>query len=143
GMMDITLLGQNVNSYQWRNFSFPDLLKRISEDVPEIYRLRFITSHPKDLSDKLIYQMRDNPKLCEHIHLPLQSGNSDILKRMNRSYSYPQYLNRIEALRGAIPDISITTDIITGFPGESEAQFEDTMNAMRQIEYDYAFCFKY
>ncbi|MDD4790791.1 MAG: tRNA (N6-isopentenyl adenosine(37)-C2)-methylthiotransferase MiaB [Candidatus Cloacimonetes bacterium] len=143
GMLDITLLGQNVNSYQWRDISFPDLLKYIAEDVPEIYRLRFITSHPKDLSDKLIYQMRDNPKLCEHIHLPLQSGNSDILKRMNRSYSYPQYLNRIEALRGAIPDISITTDIITGFPGESEAQFEDTLDAIRQIEYDYAFCFKY
>ncbi|HCX59060.1 MAG TPA: tRNA (N6-isopentenyl adenosine(37)-C2)-methylthiotransferase MiaB, partial [Candidatus Cloacimonas sp.] len=87
GMLDITLLGQNVNSYQWRDISFPDLLKYIAEDVPEIYRLRFITSHPKDLSDKLVYQMRDNSKLCEHIHLPLQSGNSDILERMNRSYS--------------------------------------------------------
>ena len=143
GMMDITLLGQNVNSYHYRDIEFPQLLKRISQDVPDMLRLRFVTSHPKDLSDALVMEMAVNPKLCEHIHLPLQSGNDEILHRMNRNYSYKHYLDRILALRSAIPDISLTTDLIAGFPGESEAQFEDTLAAMREIEYDYAFCFKY
>jgi tRNA-2-methylthio-N6-dimethylallyladenosine synthase len=132
GMMDITLLGQNVNSYHYRDIEFPQLLKRISQDVPDMLRLRFVTSHPKDLSDALVMEMADNPKLCEHIHLPLQSGNDEILHRMNRNYSYKHYLDRILALRSAIPDISLTTDLIAGFPGESEAQFEDTLAAMRK-----------
>ncbi|MCK9557807.1 MAG: tRNA (N6-isopentenyl adenosine(37)-C2)-methylthiotransferase MiaB [Candidatus Cloacimonetes bacterium] len=143
GMMDITLLGQNVNSYHWRDLSFPSMLRRITEDVPQMYRLRFITSHPKDLSDELVEEMKNNSKICHHIHLPLQSGNSEILQKMNRSYSYPHYFSRIQVLKQAMPDIGITTDIIAGFPGETEEQFEDTLRAMREIEYDYAFCFKY
>jgi tRNA-2-methylthio-N6-dimethylallyladenosine synthase len=108
-----------------------------------MYRLRFVTSHPKDLSDELVEEMKSNPKICEHIHLPLQSANNEILKRMNRSYSFERYMDRIRALRNAMPEISLTTDLIAGFPGETDAQFEDTLSAMRAIEYDYAFCFKY
>lgn len=142
-MMDVTLLGQNVNSYHWKDLSFPALLERLQEDVPELYRLRFVTSHPKDLSDELVQVMGNGGKLCEHIHLPMQSGSNESLKRMNRSYSYDQYLNRVKALRKAVPGIAITTDLIAGFPGETEEQFEATLSAMREIEFDYAFCFKY
>ncbi|MDD3535094.1 MAG: tRNA (N6-isopentenyl adenosine(37)-C2)-methylthiotransferase MiaB [Candidatus Cloacimonetes bacterium] len=142
GIKDITLLGQNVNSYNYNGLSFPELLRRLN-DIKGYYRLRFITSHPKDLSDELIKVMRDCDKVCEHIHLPLQSGDPEILKKMNRGYSYQHYLERIISLRQQVPDIAITTDLIAGFPGESEAQFEATLNAMREIEYDYAFCFKY
>lgn len=142
-MKDVTLLGQNVNSYHWKDLSFPALLKRLQEDVPELYRLRFVTSHPKDLSDDLVQVMGDGGKLCEHIHLPMQSGSNASLKRMNRSYTYEQYLDRVKALRAAVPDIAITTDLIAGFPGETQEQFEATLSAMREIEFDYAFCFKY
>lgn len=142
-MMDITLLGQNVNSFHWKHLSFPALLQNLQEDVPELYRLRFVTSHPKDLSDELVQVMGNGGKLCEHIHLPMQSGSDESLKRMNRSYSYGQYLNRVQALRAAVPDIAITTDLIAGFPGETEQQFEATLSAMREIQFDYAFCFKY
>lgn len=142
-MMDVTLLGQNVNSYHWKDLSFPALLEKLQEDVPELYRLRFVTSHPKDLSDELVQVMGNGGKLCEHIHLPMQSGSNESLKRMNRSYSYDQYLNRVKALRKAVPGIAITTDLIAGFPGETEEQFEATLSAMREIEFDYAFCFKY
>ncbi|MDD4687046.1 MAG: radical SAM protein, partial [Candidatus Cloacimonetes bacterium] len=110
---------------------------------PELRRLRFVTSHPKDLSDELVIQMRDNPKICEHIHLPMQSGSDDVLFRMNRSYNYNKYLERINKLRDAIPNIAITTDLIAGFPGETDQEFEDTLSAMENIEFDYAFCFKY
>lgn len=142
GLKDITLLGQNVNSYQWQGLSFANLLQKLN-DVDGLYRLRFVTSHPKDLSDELVLAMRDCDKVCEHIHLPLQSGSSEILQRMNRGYDYEHYLSRIHKLRIAIPGVAITTDLITGFPGETEAQFEATLAAMREIEYDYAFCFKY
>jgi len=142
-MMDVTLLGQNVNSYHWNELSFPALLSKLQEDVPELYRLRFVTSHPKDLSDDLVQVMGQGGKLCEHIHLPMQSGSNESLKRMNRSYSYEQYLNRVRALRAAVPNIAITTDLIAGFPGETEEHFEATLSAMREIEFDYAFCFKY
>jgi tRNA-2-methylthio-N6-dimethylallyladenosine synthase len=142
GLRDITLLGQNVNSYLWQDVSFPRLLKRLNE-LDGLYRLRFVTSHPKDLSDELIEVMRDCDKVCEHIHLPLQSGSSEVLERMNRGYSYEHYLSRIKKLREAIPEVAITTDLIAGFPGETDAQFEQTLSAMREIEYDYAFCFKY
>ncbi|MCB5252103.1 MAG: tRNA (N6-isopentenyl adenosine(37)-C2)-methylthiotransferase MiaB [Candidatus Cloacimonadaceae bacterium] len=142
-MKDVTLLGQNVNSYHWKDLSFPALLKRLQEDVPELYRLRFVTSHPKDLSDDLVQVMGDGGKLCEHIHLPMQSGSNASLIRMNRSYTYEQYLNRVKALRAASKDIAITTDLIAGFPGETQEHFEATLSAMREIEFDYAFCFKY
>lgn len=142
-MRDVTLLGQNVNSYHWKELSFPALLTKLQEDVPELYRLRFVTSHPKDLSDDLVKVMGHGGKLCEHIHLPMQSGSNESLKRMNRSYSFEQYLNRVKALRVVVPGIAITTDLIAGFPGETEAHFEATLSAMREIEFDYAFCFKY
>jgi len=102
-----------------------------------------VTSHPKDLSDSLIRTMADCDKVCEHIHLPLQSGDDEVLKRMNRSYSSAHYLDIISKLRKAIPDIAITTDLMTGFPGETDLQYENTLRLMREIEFDYAFCFKY
>lgn len=142
GLRDITLLGQNVNSYLWQDLSFPRLLRKLNE-LEGLYRLRFVTSHPKDMSDELIEVMRDCDKVCEHIHLPMQSGSSAVLERMNRGYGYEHYLSRINKLREAIPDVAITTDLIAGFPGESDEQFEETLAAMREIGFDYAFCFKY
>jgi len=142
GIRDITLLGQNVNSYHDGNLDFPDLLIKLSE-IKDLWRLRFITSHPKDLSEKLITAMSALPTVCEHIHLPLQSGNDRILNLMNRKYSVEDYLKLIIDLRKAMPTIGITTDLIAGFPGESEVEFQDTLQMMKEIQYDYAFCFKY
>jgi tRNA-2-methylthio-N6-dimethylallyladenosine synthase len=142
GYRDITLLGQNVNSYSHDGYDFPGLLRRLNE-IDSLWRLRFVTSHPKDLSDSLIRTMADCVKVCEHIHLPLQSGDDEVLKRMNRSYSSAHYLDIISKLRKAIPDIAITTDLMTGFPGETDLQYENTLRLMREIEFDYAFCFKY
>ncbi len=142
GVKDITLLGQNVNSYSHNGMSFAKLLETLG-DIDGVLRYRFVTSHPKDLSDDLIRVMQSSHKICEHIHLPMQSGDDTILNRMNRYYDYNTYLKRIHALRKAMPEIAITTDLIAGFPGETEEQFEATLNAMREIEFDYAFCFKY
>lgn len=142
GLKDITLLGQNVNSYHDGKLDFPDLLKEI-DAIPGLYRLRFITSHPKDLSDKLIETMSAGRTICEHIHLAMQSGSNRILERMNRKYSIEYYLDVVRKLRMAMPDIGLTTDLIAGFPGESEAEFGETLQAMQQIRFDYAFCFKY
>jgi len=142
GLKDLTILGQNVNSYHDGEFDFPDLLKRLN-DVQSIERLRFITSHPKDLSDKLIEVMQSSSKVCEHVHLPMQSGSNRILKEMNRKYSIEHYLSLVSKLRNAIPNISLTTDIIAGFPGESDSEFQETLSSMEQIGFDYAFCFKY
>ena len=139
---DITLLGQNVNSYIYDNYDFPDLLKKANE-IDSIKRLRFVTSHPKDLSDKLIEVMATSDKVCEHIHLPVQSGNNEILKRMNRNYTVEHYLEIIKKLRNAIPNISITTDVIAGFPGETDEQFLDTFNLMKEVRFDFAYMFKY
>ena len=108
-----------------------------------MYRLRFITSHPKDLSDQLIEVMARQPKICNHIHLPLQSGDNSVLLAMNRKYTIEHYTNLIDKLRNAIPDIAITTDLIAGFPGENETCFANTLTAMQNILFDYAFCFKY
>lgn len=145
GYKEITLLGQNVNSYG-RNLSdsmdFSDLLGGIHE-INEIRRIRFVTSHPKDFSEKLINSMKDLPKVCEHLHLPLQSGSDAILKSMNRGYSYNEYRRKIEMLREAIPGIAITTDIITGFPGETDKDFKLTVKALSEIEFDGIFAFKY
>jgi tRNA-2-methylthio-N6-dimethylallyladenosine synthase len=142
GLKDITLLGQNVNSYHDGDIDFPKLLLRL-DTVDEIRRLRFITSHPKDLSDALIEVMASSDKICEHIHLPMQSGNNRILKEMNRNYTIEHYLSKVNKLKQAIPNIAITTDIIAGFPTETDAEFEDTLSVMREINFDYAFCFKY
>lgn len=142
GIKDITLLGQNVNSYNDNNVNFPQLLAQINK-LEEIDRIRFVTSHPKDLSDDLIEVMAASPKICEHIHLPMQSGDNEILHRMNRKYSIEHYMGLVDKLRKAMPDIAITTDIIAGFPGETDTQFNNTYRVMDEIGFDYAFCFKY
>ena len=142
GLREITLLGQNVNSYEYNNIHFPELLNELC-NIEGLYRLRFITSHPKDLSDQLIEVMARQPKICNHIHLPLQSGDNSVLLAMNRKYTIEYYTNLIDKLRNAIPDIAITTDLIAGFPGENETCFANTLTAMQNILFDYAFCFKY
>ncbi|MCL2062869.1 MAG: tRNA (N6-isopentenyl adenosine(37)-C2)-methylthiotransferase MiaB [Candidatus Cloacimonetes bacterium] len=139
---EVTLLGQNVNSYSFENNDFPDLLQKANE-IDSIRRIRFVTSHPKDLSDKLIETMATYEKVCEHIHLPLQSGNNEILNKMNRKYTAEHYLNLINKLRKAMPDIAITTDVIAGFPSETEEQYLDTLNIMKEIQFDFAYMFKY
>ena len=133
------LLGQNVNSYA---YDFPALLNKVSE-VPGIEHVRFMTSHPKDLSDELIEVIKTNPKISRHIHLPLQSGSSRILEEMNRHYTKEGYLALSEKIRKEIPDASITTDIIVGFPGETEEDFQDTLDVVRKVCFDSAFTFIY
>ena len=144
GVREVTLLGQNVNSYgQKENLcSFPELLERISA-VEGLSRIRFTTSHPKDLSPGLIDAFRNLDKLCHHIHLPVQSGSDRVLKRMNRKYTRELYLGKIDRLRQACPDIAITSDMIVGFPGETQADFEQTLDLMRTVAYDGLFAFKY
>lgn len=142
GFKDITLLGQNVNSYAWGNSTFADLLKRACGIGP-LRRLRFVTSHPKDLSDRLIEVMATQDKVCEHIHLPVQSGSNAILERMNRNYTVEHYRELVRKLREAMPDIAITTDIMTGFPGETEDDFRASIELMELVRFDYAFTFKY
>jgi tRNA-2-methylthio-N6-dimethylallyladenosine synthase len=141
GYREVTLLGQNVNSYK-NDVSFAGLLKEINK-IDGIKRIRFVTSHPKDLSDELIYAMRDMEKICEHIHLPLQSGSSKILGLMNRGYSYDDYRYKVEKLRQEIPQISITSDIIAGFPQESDEDHRCTINALSEMQFDGIFSFKF
>jgi tRNA-2-methylthio-N6-dimethylallyladenosine synthase len=140
GYQEVTLLGQNVNSYR-SEIGFPDLLKKI--DATKINRVRFVTSHPRDLSLDLINAISDLESLCEHIHLPIQSGSDLILKSMNRGYTYEEYLRKVVLLRKRVPDIAITTDIIVGFPGETDEDYLYTVKALREIEYDGIFAFKY
>jgi tRNA-2-methylthio-N6-dimethylallyladenosine synthase len=141
GYREITLLGQNVNSYA-SDLDFTGLLQKI-EGAGGIERIRFVTSHPKDLSHDLIRQMHRSPKVCEHIHLPLQSGSGSILEKMNRKYTYSDYMKKVSELRKLIPEIAITTDIITGFPGETESDFMLTLQALKEIEFDGIFAFKF
>lgn len=144
GTREITLLGQNVNSYGKKEefSSFSELLALINQ-IKGLQRIRFTTSHPKDLSDNLINCFANLDKLCNHIHLPVQSGSNRILKKMNRKYLREDYLEKIEKLRKVCPDIALSTDLIAGFPGETESEFEDTLELMRQVEYDNIFAFKY
>lgn len=145
GVVEVMLLGQNVNSYG-KNLEHPitfaQLLTQI-EKIEGLKRIRFMTSHPKDLSDELIQVMADSKKICNHLHLPLQSGSSRILKEMNRRYTKESYLNLVERIRKAVPDISLTTDIIVGFPGETEEDFQETLDVVRKVRYDSAFTFIY
>lgn len=145
GVVEIMLLGQNVNSYG-KNLdnpiSFAQLLQKV-EKIEGIKRIRFMTSHPKDLSDELIEVMAKSKKICKQLHLPVQSGSSRLLSIMNRHYTKEQYLELVSKIRNAIPDISITTDIIVGFPGETEKDFEETLDIVRKVEYDSAFTFIY
>lgn len=145
GVVEVMLLGQNVNSYG-KNLSdpitFAELLRRV-EQIEGLERIRFMTSHPKDLSDELIAVMRDSKKICPHLHLPLQSGSSRILKIMNRRYTKEQYLALAAKLRREVPGIALTTDIIVGFPGETEEDFQETLDVVRQVRYESAFTFIY
>jgi tRNA-2-methylthio-N6-dimethylallyladenosine synthase len=145
GTKEITLLGQNVNSYGKtleEDMDFADLLCRVNE-VKGLERIRFMTSHPKDISIKLIKAIRDCDKVCEHIHLPVQAGGNDVLKAMNRKYTREKYLKLIKDTREIIPDISITTDIIVGFPGETEEEFDHTLELVEKVRYDNSFTFIY
>lgn len=145
GVVEVMLLGQNVNSYGKtleHPISFAELLRQVDK-IPGLERIRFMTSHPKDLSDELIEVMRTSKKVCSHLHLPVQSGSTRILKAMNRRYTKEQYLELVEKIRRACPDISLTTDIIVGFPGETEEDFEETLDVVRKVRYDSAFTFIY
>ncbi|HEX5038181.1 MAG TPA: tRNA (N6-isopentenyl adenosine(37)-C2)-methylthiotransferase MiaB [bacterium] len=148
GVREVMLLGQNVNSYgkgltpQSQKTSFARLLRQVDEET-SIDRLRFTSPHPKDLSPALIEEYARNRKLCPHMHLPVQSGSSRVLKRMRRSYTRGTYLRRVEDLRRVVPDVAITADIIVGFPGETEADFEETLSLVREVGYDASYCFAY
>lgn len=143
GAIEVMLLGQNVNSFiDDKGNTFPTLVRAIN-DIEGLERIRFMTSNPKDLSDELIECYRTCEKLCKHIHLPVQSGSSSVLKRMNRRYDREKYIDIINKLKSACPDIAITTDIIVGFPGETEAEFEDTISLVEYVKYDSAFTFIY
>lgn len=145
GFKEVTLLGQNVNSYGKgleERTDFPGLLKLVNE-VDGIERIRFMTSHPRDLSDRLIAALSDLPKVCEALHLPVQSGSDAVLSAMNRRYTRDGYLDRIKKLRTAVPDLALTTDIIVGFPGETQQDFEMTMQLLEEVRYDGIFAFKY
>ena len=145
GVVEIMLLGQNVNSYG-KNLeepmTFAQLLREVNK-IEGLKRIRFMTSHPKDLSEELIDAMCDCEKVCLHLHLPLQSGSSRILKLMNRRYTKEQYLDLVDRIRAKVPDVSLTTDIIVGFPGETEEDFLETMDVVRKVRYDSAFTFQY
>ncbi len=145
GHHEITLLGQNVNSYGQdlnEDCDFADLLVQVN-CIKDLKRVRFTTSHPKDLSASLVAAMAELPRVCEHLHLPIQSGDDQVLERMGRGYSYEHYRRVVEAAREQMPQMSITTDVMAGFPGETEAQFGNTLRAFREIRFDQAFMFKY
>jgi tRNA-2-methylthio-N6-dimethylallyladenosine synthase len=145
GFKEVTLLGQNVNSYGKNlpeHIDFPALLYKL-HDIVGLQRIRFVTSHPRDFSERLIHSIKDLSRVCEHLHLPLQSGSDNVLNLMNRGYTYSEYKRKIHDLRKAVPDIAITTDIITGFPGETDDDFKKTIDALREIEFDGIFAFKY
>jgi tRNA-2-methylthio-N6-dimethylallyladenosine synthase len=145
GCREVTLLGQNVNSYG-NDLGVKDLFARLLYDIEEIDgidRVRFTTSHPKDLSDSLIRAMKECKKVCEHLHLPFQAGSNRVLERMNRKYTREHYLDLVDRIRDAVPDIALTTDIIVGFPGETEEDFEDTLDLVRRVRFDSAFTFIY
>lgn len=143
GYKEVTLLGQNVNSYGkdlGENYTFADLLRDL-DDVPGIERIRYMTSHPRDFSDRLIEVIAGSRKVCEHFHLPIQAGSDEILRRMNRGYTRETYLELIGKIRRAVPGASITTDIIVGFPGEEEGHFQETLDLVRAAQFDAAFTF--
>lgn len=147
GFKEVTLLGQNVNSYKYVDnngdtVTFARLLSMVAEAAPDM-RVRFTTSHPKDMSDEIIQTIAQYPNICNHIHLPVQSGSNSVLKAMNRHYTREWYLDRIAAIKKAIPDCGISTDMFTGFHNESEEDFQETLSLMREVGFDSAFMFKY
>ena len=142
GFKQITLLGQNVNSYRYEDKDFADLIEEVSK-VEGIERIRFTSPHPKDFPLRLIDVVAKNPKACKHIHLPLQAGNDRILERMNRTYTQKEFVDLAKLMRQRIPGLALTTDVIVGFPTESEAEFQDTLKVMREVAFDAAYMFKY
>lgn len=142
GLIEVMLLGQNVNSYQHETTDFPDLLLQVAAQT-DVKRIRFMTSHPKDLSEKLIRVMASEPRIMPHIHLPLQAGSDAVLEKMGRRYTIDQYKMIVDSIREALDYVSITTDLIVGFPGESREDYDMTLEAVRQIQFDAAFMFRY
>ena len=142
GYKEVTLLGQNVNSYLSEGTTFPELLRLVAQEVPQM-RVRFTTSHPKDMSDETLQVIAEEPNLCHHIHLPVQSGSDRILKLMNRKYTRDWYLDRVSAIRRILPDCAITTNIFAGYSGETEEDHRQSLSLMQEVGYDSAFMFKY
>lgn len=142
GFTQVTLLGQNVNSYEFDGMRFPQLLKRVSQ-IEGLSRVRYMTSHPKDCSEELINVMAEGGTICPELHLPVQAGNNDVLKRMNRKYTSEHYLGLVKMARERIPDLLLSTDLIVGFPGESDAAYQDTKRLIEAVGYDDAFVYKY
>jgi tRNA-2-methylthio-N6-dimethylallyladenosine synthase len=142
GFVEVTLLGQNVNSYRTENGKFADLLETVSA-VSGVKRIRFMSPHPQDMNEHLLQVMSDNDNICNYIHLPLQAGSDRILNRMNRTYTHREFIDLVKSTRKYIPDCSISTDIIVGFPGETEEDFLDTLRVMEEVIFDRAFMFKY
>lgn len=138
----ITLLGQNVNAYKYKDYRFPDVLEGVAQ-VDEIRRIRFMSPHPKDFTDRMLEVMKKYDNICNHIHLPLQSGSSKILSAMNRTYTKEDYLELVNKIKSILPDIALTTDIIVGFPGETDEDFKNTLDVMDQVGFDNAFMFQY
>lgn len=147
GVREITLLGQNVNSYRWekdgRTVDFPALLRLVAERVKSIRWVRFLSSHPKDLSPEVVSVMRDHPVLCRHVHLCVQHGSDRILQAMNRRYTASRYLELVDLLRSELPDVSLSTDILIGFPGETEEDVEETLALMRRVKFAYSYMYHY
>lgn len=142
GARDVTLLGQNVNSYRDGRKDFAELLRMV-DGVNGLPRVRFATSHPKDLTERLVDAVAELPAACEHVHLPVQSGSDRILEAMNRGYTREHYLGLVDMVRSRVPGVAMTTDLIVGFPGETEACFEETLSLMREVRFDSAFMFRY
>ncbi|MCX6835216.1 MAG: MiaB/RimO family radical SAM methylthiotransferase [candidate division Zixibacteria bacterium] len=142
GVVEVMLLGQNVNSYQHNGTDFPDLLRRVARET-EIKRIRFMTSHPRDLSDKLIRVLADEPKIMPHVHLPLQAGSDRVLEWMGRKYTLAHYLMIVDSLRSKLDYLSLTTDLIVGFPGETRDDYQMTLDAVQHVQFDAAFMFRY
>ena len=142
GYKEVTLLGQNVNSYHFGDVDFPQLLRLVAHAVPSM-RVRFTTSHPKDMSDATLHVIAEEPNVCRHIHLPVQSGSNEVLKRMNRKYTREWYLERVEAIRRIVPDCGLSTDIFVGYSGETEEDHKLSLSLMKTCAYDSAFMFKY
>lgn len=142
GYPEITLLGQNVNSFTAPEGNFPELLEAVAQ-VPGLKRIRYTSPHPQDIDQRLLEVMRDHENICNHIHLPLQAGSDRILKRMNRTYTQQHFLDLVDEIRYYMPDCTLTTDIIVGFPGETEAEFLETLDVVRRVKFDSAFMFKY
>ncbi len=142
GFVEITLLGQNVNSYRTPDGEFPELLKAVAK-IEGVKRIRYTSPHPQDIDDELLGVMRDHDNICNYIHLPLQAGSDRILKRMNRTYTQQEFLNLVDKIRKYMPDCSISTDIIVGFPGETEAEFLETLDVVKKVHFDSSFMFKY